>query len=227
MAALRHPCPLLISPAAGAILPVGALLRKSRDSSMANRDTAAPAAAAPAVTAGIGGADQVADGHRRQQSAAPSRPGLRSLAEAIDRVAQPLTRGQRRLAVDLALAWPQIVGPALAATSLPDRAQFPPKRRSDGTLSVRVGSGAAALELQHDEARVCERINAWLGFRAIVRLRLVHRPLPAAIAPPPPPPSPSPIETAAVSLAGIDSPRLRESLVRLGRRVGCATDGDG
>ena len=48
-----------------------------------------------------------------------------------------------------------------------------------GTLHVRVGSGALALELQHLEPVVIERINTYFGYRAVERLKLVHGPLPA------------------------------------------------
>jgi hypothetical protein len=169
--------------------------------------TAATRGAAPGVRAG----------GRRNPS------GLRALAEAVDQVARPRTGGRRRLAVELAVAWPDIVGAGLARLTHPDRIAFPPKRRAEGTLHVRVGSGAAALELQHGEGHFCQRINAWLGFTAVARLRLVHAPLPAVITAGRPPPVATPPAEAGgptVSLGGIDSPRLRATLGRLARRLG-------
>jgi hypothetical protein len=147
--------------------------------------------------------------------------GLRSLADTISTIAQPLL-GRRGFAGNRVIAeWPAIVGQHLAARSLPERIVYPPRQRAGGTLHVRVGSGASAIEFQHHEPLIVERINTYIGYGAVARLRLVHRPLPA---PPPTRPSPRPLdpaETASIeaTVAGIEDPRLKQILVDLGKQV--------
>src|SRR5512134_2514321 len=124
--------------------------------------------------------------------------GLRAIAETVDRLTAPLAGSQRLLAADLVLAWALLAGEALGSSSYPDRLVFPPKRRAEGTLHLRVASGAAALEIQHESRRLIERINAHLGYAAVARLKVVQAPLrPRPTprggprpAPPPPPDAP-------------------------------------
>ncbi len=73
--------------------------------------------------------------------------------------------------------WPAIVGAGLAAVSQPEKLVFPRGERIGGVLHIRV-SGGVALELQHLEPLVIERINGHFGYGAVARLRLVHAPIP-------------------------------------------------
>ena len=78
---------------------------------------------------------------------------------------------------DVLARWPDIVGPELAALTAPEKLQ---QRRGDvagAILHIRV-DGAAAVELQHKTPVVLERINAFYGYRAVDRLKLVQGPLP-------------------------------------------------
>jgi hypothetical protein len=176
---------------------------------------------------------------RRGKSKAPGVTGLRALGETVDRLTAPLIGSQRLLAADLALAWATIAGDRLAAASHPDRLVFPPKRRNDGTLHLRVSSGAAALEVQHETGRLIDRVNAHLGYTAVARLKVVQAPLPPRTtaaggprpAPPPPPDAPEADVCAdAIDgevLAGIEDGRLRSALAGLGRRLAAqARDAD-
>ena len=78
---------------------------------------------------------------------------------------------------DVLARWPDIVGPGLAALTVPEKLQ---QRRGDvagAILHIRV-DGSAALELQHKTPVVLERINAFYGYRAVDRLKLIQGPLP-------------------------------------------------
>jgi hypothetical protein len=100
-----------------------------------------------------------------------------SLATALPKVTRR-TLGRRGLAEgSLVTDWVSVVGPMIAERSLPLRLQFSGGERSDGTLHVRV-SGALALELQHLEPQVLERINGYFGYRAVGRLRIHQGPVP-------------------------------------------------
>jgi len=116
--------------------------------------------------------------------------------------------------------WAAIVGSAVATHTLPVRIRFPGTERRGGTLIVKVASGGFALELQHLEPLVIERINAYFGWKAVDRLRLIQGPLPEARPLPPPVPPCGPEDAALdARLATIEDPELRAVLARLGRRL--------
>ncbi|MCG8543038.1 MAG: DciA family protein [Alphaproteobacteria bacterium] len=71
--------------------------------------------------------------------------------------------------------WHVIVGTEVAENCQPERLAFPRGKRSEGVLHIRTSS-AYALELQHIEPQVVERINVFLGYAAISRLKLIHAP---------------------------------------------------
>jgi len=75
--------------------------------------------------------------------------------------------------------WAAIVGEHLARHTCPERVV---KDRSPeakgGTLHLRVDNGALAMEIQHLETQIIERINAYYGYKAVDRLRMVQGPLP-------------------------------------------------
>src|SRR3954462_5679278 len=108
------------------------------------------------------------------------RQGLRAIArDRTDATRRALaTRGfaAARVIAD----WPEIVGGALAVSSVPARLVRSPGAGPGGadsaTLVVRVSPGAA-LELQHSVPQVIERVNGYFGFRAVDRLRLVQGPV--------------------------------------------------
>ena len=72
--------------------------------------------------------------------------------------------------------WETIVGPEVARTSLPEKLTFPRNKRDSGTLRLRA-EGGTALEIQHLEPQILERINGYFGYRAVTRLQLVNGPV--------------------------------------------------
>lgn len=80
--------------------------------------------------------------------------------------------------VEVVKRWKDIVGPELAAATLPLRLKFARGERAQGTLVVRV-EGAFAPLLQHREHQVVERVNSFFGYQAVARLALEQGPLPA------------------------------------------------
>ena len=95
----------------------------------------------------------------------------------IDRViAKPLRRNGFAHS-EVLTRWSAIVGTELAAVSCPEKLNFTPHNQGTGVLSIRVAS-AAALEFQHRQPEIIERVNSYFGFRAVKRLRLVQAPLP-------------------------------------------------
>ena len=99
------------------------------------------------------------------------------LSSLIGRIASRSFEARGLAAAGIAAEWPAIVGRSVAACSWPERLG------RDGTLRVCV-SGPVAVELQHLEPQILERIATYYGYRAVTRLAYVNR------APPPPRPRP-------------------------------------
>jgi hypothetical protein len=148
------------------------------------------------------------------------RAGLRPLAKAAEAVTGPAF-GRRGFAMgQLLTQWPQIAGERLAGQSQPEKLHFAQGKGDNGTLWILV-EGAAALELQHMQPVLIERINRFCGFRAVGALRLLQGPLPVRPVPALPPRSLEPAEKLAISreIGPVDDPQLRAALERLGSGI--------
>ena len=147
--------------------------------------------------------------------------GPKALADSLRKVTRQAL-GQRSLAEQsLMLDWPSIAGGDIAVMCTPQRLSFQHRdRRRDGTLILKVQPGQAT-RLQHLEPQLIERINGYLGYRAIARLRLLHGSAPAAGTPEPSPEAPveDPAPQEPETGKEIADPALRAALARLGRAV--------
>lgn len=131
---------------------------------------------------------------------------------------------------ELVTRWAEIAGAEIAAHSEPLKIQWtrPPRSppggaamesgQEPGTLVLRV-EGPAAIEIQHASDVICERVNRFLGWRAVARLALRQAPLRRgerrAV---------RPIDTdatarIAASLPDIADEELRQAVARLGAAV--------
>lgn len=145
-----------------------------------------------------------------------------ALAEAVGRTTAPLSRKRGFANGRIVSEWPAIVGNRLAAECVPEQLRFPPRRRDGGTLRLRVGSGGLALELQHLQSQLIERINTYLGCDAVERLQFVQGPVPKQrTAEPPEAPSLSTSQERDLRslVSTVDDPELRAALESLGRSV--------
>lgn len=149
------------------------------------------------------------------------RGGPVAVAGLIGAVTRPLMRGRQAAVARLALDWPQVVGPALAAVTAPERIAG---AAGGGTLTIRA-SGPMALELAHLAPELIARINAHLGREAVARLKFsadARRARTPALPPAPPPPRPPPREAARkaeTAVADLPDGPLKEALARLGAHV--------
>ncbi|UFN51267.1 DciA family protein [Roseomonas sp. OT10] len=145
----------------------------------------------------------------------PRRPDLelRPVGSLVPRLTRPAFRRRSPAGAALMADWPALVGPALAAVTVP-------LRLNRGTLTIAC-SGPMAMELQHLGPQLMQRINSALGAVAVEALRFVQQ---APARPGPRPvlrpgqaaPLPGPV---AERLADIADPALRGALERLGRGV--------
>ncbi len=119
---------------------------------------------------------------------------------------------------DLLSHWQEIVGPAHAALCTPERITWsrPGEKGVSpaGTLTLRAAPGRA-LEVQYMVQSITERINAYLGYAAIAKVKVqASGPPPAApLAPQPIPQSPD--GSVSPSLDTVDDTDLRQALTRL------------
>lgn len=133
----------------------------------------------------------------------------------LNGAAGKLYRKQGFASAEVLTEWPRIVGDRLAGATSPE------KLSRDGTLTVRV-SPAFALELQHLEPQVLERIATYFGHRAVRRMKLVQ----GVVAARQQPVSRrlrdlTPDETAALEsqLTPVEDDDMRAALNRLGRAM--------
>lgn len=153
----------------------------------------------------------------------PQKKGARPLAEIVSRVIAPVTAERGFATADLIAAWPEIVGPAHADCTRPERIAWP-RRTGDepaqGVLYLRV-DGPRAIFVQHELPQIAERINAFFGYAAIGGVRIVQAPVAARRVAPAARAGPGPEAEAALAerLAPVPDEALRAALARLGREV--------
>lgn len=133
---------------------------------------------------------------------------------------------------ELVTRWPDIVGADIAAHSEPIKihwARAAPQHSSaggersrgaqePGTLLLRV-EGPAAIEIQHLTNVICDRVNQFLGWRAVARVRLQQAPLRRSQRTKTPAPDPVATERIAANLPEIADEGLKQALARLGAAV--------
>ena len=149
------------------------------------------------------------------------RGSLRAIAAEIPKIAGAVL-GKRGFAeAQLVAQWPGIIGDALADSVSPEKLRFSRGERREGTLHLRVAPGVA-LEIQHHEPVLLERINAFFGYRAVARLALRQGPPSRAFRPAPPPRRALKAEERQSldrQLAAVGHPELKAALARLGEAV--------
>jgi hypothetical protein len=87
-----------------------------------------------------------------------------------------------------------------------------------GTLVLRV-EGPAAIEVQHLGNVICERVNRFLGWRAVERIALRQAPLRRGEPKPARTADPVAAERVAATLTEIADDDLKQALARLGAAV--------
>jgi hypothetical protein len=154
---------------------------------------------------------------------AKGRPRLRTIGGTVEKLTRPIF-GKRGFAeAAIVTDWGAIVGEAFARHTRPDRVSYPPHKRSGGTLHVRIDSSALALELQHLQPQLIERINSYFGYGAIAGVRIVQAPAILAEKEKKPADAEPERETATAPLderlKSVTDPDLRAALEALGAEV--------
>lgn len=141
-------------------------------------------------------------------------------------ILDPVMRRRAGISVGVVQSWEEIVGADLAGLTRPEKLVWPRRAHEDDPFEpatiVIACEGFAALRVQHATGEVMDRINAFLGFAAVGRVRIVQKPVRAADAPRRQKPrelTRSEGDRLAAVLCGIEDDGLRRSLERLGRSV--------
>jgi hypothetical protein len=163
----------------------------------------------------------------------PSRLVGQPLRDLLGKVVGDAFTRQGFASAELVTRWPEIAGRDVAAISEPIKIQWPrasPSHpspasagtpgwgQSPGTLVLRV-EGPAAIEIQHMAQVICERVNRFLGWRAIERIAYRQAPLRRADRKPGQKPDAAAAARLAAGLPQIADDELRSALGRLGAAV--------
>jgi hypothetical protein len=163
----------------------------------------------------------------------PSRPFAKPLRDLLGKVVGDTFTRQGFASAELVTRWTEIAGAEIAAHSEPIKIQWPRatpslpspgsgggnrSERPPGTLVLRV-EGPAAIEIQHLTHLICERVNRFLGWRAVERITLRQAPLRRSRRPSAPAADAAAEARLAATMPEIADEDLRAALARLGAAV--------
>ncbi|MHA6644104.1 DUF721 domain-containing protein [Mesorhizobium sp. A623] len=148
------------------------------------------------------------------------------VSDLAARILDPVLRKRAGISIGLVQSWDEIAGPRLSRHSRPEKIQWPRRMHEDDPFQPAVlviaCEGMAALHLQHETAEVIARVNSFLGFNAIGRIKIVQKPLTGAKEKHKPTfrPLTVPEQKKLASTVGlIEDDGLRASLERLGATI--------
>jgi len=103
------------------------------------------------------------------------------VSDLASRILDPMLRKRAGISIGLVQSWDEIAGPRLSKHSRPEKIQWPRRLHEDDPFQpatlVIACEGMAALHLQHETGEIIARVNSFLGFNAIARVRIVQKPL--------------------------------------------------
>lgn len=105
----------------------------------------------------------------------------RPVSDLSSEILDPMLRKRAGISVGLVQSWEEIVGARVAGQSRPEKIFWPKRMYEDdpfqpATLVVACQS-IAAMHIQHEAGEIISRINGFLGFPAIGRIRIVQKPV--------------------------------------------------
>jgi hypothetical protein len=152
----------------------------------------------------------------------PSRSFARPLRDLLGKVVGEAFTRQGFASAELVTRWSEIAGAEIAAHSEPIKIQWlrpvEGEEREPGTLVLRV-EGPASIEIQHLAGIICERVNRFLGWRAVARVALRQAPLRRGERTKARGGDPAAAARIAENLPDIADEDLRRALARLGAAV--------
>jgi hypothetical protein len=148
------------------------------------------------------------------------------VSDLASAILDPVLRKRTGISIGLVQSWEEIAGPRLAAHTRPERIVWPRRMQEDDpfepAMLVIACEGFAALGVQHETGEIIGRVNAFLGFNAVGRIKIVQKPVTRAAGRPKlrlKPVSAAEQEKIARTVGGVEDEGLRASLERLGRTI--------
>ena len=114
----------------------------------------------------------------------PSRSFAKPLRDLLGKVVGETFTRQGFASAELVTRWTEIVGAEIAAHSEPIKIQWPHGKKPACGRRARsfcASRARRAIEIQHLANVICERVNRFLGWRAIERIALRQAPLRRAV----------------------------------------------
>jgi hypothetical protein len=152
----------------------------------------------------------------------PARPFAKPLRDLVPKIVGESFSRQGFASAELVTRWSEIVGADIASLSEPIKIQWTRpadgEEREPGTLVLRV-EGPAAIEIQHLGNVICERVNGFLGWRAVARLALRQAPLRRGGHKPARAVDSAAAARIAATLSDIGDDGLKDALARLGASI--------
>lgn len=100
--------------------------------------------------------------------------GLTAISKTILPFARQILGTKGFVEVDILTNWTHIVGDELAEFCLPLKIDFQRGQKNNGILHLSVLSGAFALEIQHRERFIIEKINTYFGYYAVAKIKIIQ-----------------------------------------------------
>lgn len=142
----------------------------------------------------------------------------KTLSECVEKIARPALKTQGLAGSRIISEWGSIVGGRLAGHCLPQKLAFPAGKKSGGTLSIAVENGFA-IELQHAQPIILERLATYFGYRAVARIVISHTYVPE-VENKKKPPVKKVLPRSAIQLAaGVEDAELREALMGIAKTL--------
>ena len=148
------------------------------------------------------------------------------VSDLASEILDPILRKRAGISIGLVQSWEEIAGPRLATHTRPEKIVWPRRMQEDDPFQpatlIMACEGFAALRVQHETGEIIARINSFLGFNAIGRIKIVQKPVQLAGRPQKPrlrSLSADEEDRIAGVVGGVEDEGLRGSLERLGRTI--------
>lgn len=148
------------------------------------------------------------------------------VSDLASEILDPVLRKRAGISLALVQSWDEVVGSRLAGRTRPEKIAWPRRRGDDDPFEPAVMhiacEGTAALHLQHETGEIINRVNAFLGFSAIGRIKILQKPVANDVKPKRQPGKALSGEDESKltrAVASIEDENLRAALAKLGESV--------
>ena len=105
------------------------------------------------------------------------RKRFQTVGQNVQKLIKPMLSKRGFSVSTIITNWNQIVGDELASRTIPEKIVYSSGGISGGTFKIRINSSALALEIQHMEPQLREKINTYFGYNAISRIKIIQGPV--------------------------------------------------